>query len=107
MSPFKPFPVFLNASLTFNLTVPDQYVVSKPTPGKLEYYIEASDIYGNENQTEVYEVDVVEENTSTQDKDGYIPGTDMTSSVIITVIILLIAVLFVTFFYYSKEKRGV
>lgn len=51
----------------------------------------------------MYEMDVVEEDTSTKGKEGYIPGTDMTSSIIISVIIMLIASLIVTFFYYSKE----
>ncbi len=81
-------------------------IPSTPTPGKLEYYIEASDIYGNENQTKVYEVDVVEENTSTQGKDGYIPGTDMTSSVIITAIILLLAILIVIFSSLIKKENN-
>ncbi|MGM0509517.1 MAG: hypothetical protein ACQESD_00105 [Thermoplasmatota archaeon] len=62
-----------------------------PTPGEMLYYIYAADVYGNENQTNVYEVDVVKQQSSTQDKEGFIPGTSQTTSLILLITIAVIS----------------
>ncbi len=58
------------------------------TPGTMEYYIRAMDIYGNANSTDVYEIEVSRQDEVTQEKAGWIPGMSMNMSIIILVVLI-------------------
>ncbi|MGM0509569.1 MAG: hypothetical protein ACQESD_00375 [Thermoplasmatota archaeon] len=66
-------------------------IPATPTPGKMEYYIQAMDIHGNENSTDTYEIDVIKKESTTQDKEGFIPGTSQTTSFILLITIAVIS----------------
>ncbi len=71
------------------------------TPGTMQYYISATDIYGNENSTDVHEIEVSQPGSASQ-STGLLPGMGMNASIAILAMIGIIGA--VGAFFVVKKK---